>query len=426
MRLRKNVVDLTTAEKSDFVAALKDLKAKQIAAPDGSQISAYDQFVAIHLGVTRKLKNGQLMSFGAHNGAHQNAAFLPWHREYLRRIELELQDLSNNADMTIPYWDWPNREATADEIFDDSFMGGDATGPDVVNQFGFFGRTVITGPLAKANGWPIDPRVHRRSLNNPLEFGDELIRNLRSVDELPTPEDIDNLFDSDKDDYEAFREALETDPRLHNAIHGWVGGSMGFMSSPNDPIFLLNHANIDRLWALWQTDGHGGEGFYPDAGEPEGHNQENPMWPWDGGNTGVTTVSEIQALIPNFTDEVRPVDILDCRILDYGYVPWERVKAILDGAIERWKDRTGFLPDLSVHGNNFDWDTSEKLANSMAFGVRLIEPNKVANNRGHETNLVVALKSGVPGFPRMPLGGPFLPKVEIAEIAHWIDSGMPN
>ncbi len=426
MRLRKNAADLTTTEKTDFVTALKGLKAKNVTAPDGSQINAYDQFVAIHLGVTRKLKNGQVMSFGAHNGAHGNAAFLPWHREYLRRIELELQNISNNADLTIPYWDWSNREATTDKIFVDSLMGGDATGPDVTNSFGFFGRKVITGPFAKANGWPIDPRVHRWRLTNTLDFGDELIRNLRSVDELPTPDDIDSLFHSDKDDYEAFREAVESDPRMHNAIHGWVGGSMLFMSSPSDPIFLLNHANIDRLWALWQADGHGGAGFYPDTGEPEGHNQEDPMWPWDGGNTGVTTVPEIQALIPSFTDEVRPVHVLDCRILDYGYVTWDRVKAILDGAIERWKERTGFQPDLSIHGSNFGWDTPEELAKSMAFGVRLIEPNKVANNRGHETNLVVALKTGVPGFPRMPLGGPFVFKAEIAEIAHWIDSGMPS
>jgi hypothetical protein len=23
--------------------------------------------------------------------------------------------------------------------------------------------------------------------------------------------------------------------------------------SPNDPLFWLHHANVDRLWAIWQT-----------------------------------------------------------------------------------------------------------------------------------------------------------------------------
>ena len=46
MRLRKNAADLTTAEKTNFVTALKELKAKNVTAPDGSQINTYDQFVA--------------------------------------------------------------------------------------------------------------------------------------------------------------------------------------------------------------------------------------------------------------------------------------------------------------------------------------------------------------------------------------------
>ncbi|MEV4440143.1 tyrosinase family protein [Streptomyces sp. NPDC049577] len=42
----------------------------------------------------------------------------------------------------------------------------------------------------------------------------------------------------------------------HNAIHGFVGGAMAFASSPDDPIFWLHHANIDRLWAAWVDQGN--------------------------------------------------------------------------------------------------------------------------------------------------------------------------
>ena len=43
-----------------------------------------------------------------------------------------------------------------------------------------------------------------------------------------------------------------TMPHLHNRVHVWVGGDMGPATSPNDPVFFLNHCNVDRIWAGWQ------------------------------------------------------------------------------------------------------------------------------------------------------------------------------
>jgi tyrosinase len=43
---------------------------------------------------------------------------------------------------------------------------------------------------------------------------------------------------------------------VHGAGH-WVGGGpsqmQDFHSSPNDPIFFLHHAMVDRTWAIWQA-----------------------------------------------------------------------------------------------------------------------------------------------------------------------------
>ena len=36
--------------------------------------------------------------------AHRGSIFLPWHREFLRRFELDLQ--KEVSDVTLPYWDW--------------------------------------------------------------------------------------------------------------------------------------------------------------------------------------------------------------------------------------------------------------------------------------------------------------------------------
>ena len=41
---------------------------------------------------------------------------------------------------------------------------------------------------------------------------------------------------------------------IHNGVHDWVGGTMSdLLTAPADPIFWMHHANIDRLWAVWQT-----------------------------------------------------------------------------------------------------------------------------------------------------------------------------
>src|SRR5262249_21396630 len=37
-------------------------------------------------------------------------------------------------------------------------------------------------------------------------------------------------------------------PWLHNLVHVWIGGDMAPSTSPNDPVFYLNHCNVDRVW----------------------------------------------------------------------------------------------------------------------------------------------------------------------------------
>ena len=39
---------------------------------------------------------------------------------------------------------------------------------------------------------------------------------------------------------------------MHNRVHVWVGGDMAPGSSPNDPIFFLNHCLVDKQWDTWQ------------------------------------------------------------------------------------------------------------------------------------------------------------------------------
>ena len=299
MGVRKNAANLTEQERDRFVNATKGLKNT---IQPGSTISIYDQFVAMHLGVYQR-RNVP----GGVDGGHRNAAFLPWHREYLRRFEMALQAV--DPDVSLPYWDWTNIDSSRNVVFQDDFMGPNG------GQGGRGGGPVQSGHFSLASGWRVDPRLHVSSWGG-QSLGAALMRDMGPFVNLPRKEDVDTTLNIDS--YTVFRPALERAP-LHNSIHPWVGGSMAMMSSPNDPIFFMHHANVDRIWAEWQDGGHSGPSFYPTVGQPYGHNLNDRMWPWDGGQS--RTVSGLRDLVqvPEANDIVTPGEVLEYRTLGYTY-----------------------------------------------------------------------------------------------------------
>ena len=71
---------------------------------------------------------------------------------------------------------------------------------------------------------------------------------------------------------------------MHSAGHIYIGADMYESSgSPNDPMFFLHHAQVDRLWAAWQQDNlrKGGETAvdYGNPGYPETHRGSLFVWP---------------------------------------------------------------------------------------------------------------------------------------------------
>ena len=230
--------------------------------------------------------------------------------------------------------------------------------------------------------------------------------------------------------------------------------------SPNDPIFMLNHANVDRLWALWQSRDHDGPTFYP-ADEnwsdqesnsdteqsrprvPKGHRLRDAMWPWVGNakgyKSGVGALlknSRLDELVGDFSGEPerKPIEVLNTGSLadrpeqNYQYqepvTRFREVKAILDDAIECWREINGEEPDFSGHGDNFGWETRSQLLASAPRGQILIAPDLIGVDSAEDTNVVRVLRTGLPVFAsRMPRGGPFLPPDKIDRIARWIDDG---
>ena len=463
MRIRKSIAELTDDEMREFVTALLLIKVT-IANPDAppeERITIYDRFVSLH---------GAVMSVAAPgdpdvNMGHWYPGFLPWHREMLLRVERELNAVSpNGVEIAIPYWPWSSVDATVNRMLQDDRLG--RTPPDAGYgpvQSGYFAQDAPTGAdrpdwwPEQVNGWRVRGELQTEGTHPGFE--QSIYRQVRPAGGLPDPV-ADIAPGLELPNYHWFWRWLEEGQRTHNSMHNWIGGTLSNPTfSPMDPVFLLNHANVDRLWALWQDAGHGGSEHYPEnhdwddqpapaLGEPArrpipiGHKLHDLMWPWVGGEPGYSSnmpsvlgLPHLAAWAGDYTGEPgrRPVDVLDTTqtgnlteayVYQEPTVRFSAVRKVLDTAMAAWEREHGETPDLAGHGADFGWETPEQLRSSRPRGRQLITDDLVGVGRADETHLVRVLTSGLPGFaPRMPRSGPFLSSAEIGLIAKWIDDG---
>jgi hypothetical protein len=171
---------------------------------------------------------------------HGNPAFLSWHREFLNRFELLLQEADPRVKLM--YWNWTTDPMNSGgvNLYTSSFMGNSGRGT---------GGTGMGAPLVPAL--------------NPLDLPAAVIRDLSGSTSPPAESDavaINGTATQPRDRYfsstpsRSFSQRLEATPN-HNSMHGYVGGA-GDMSFPalstRDPFFFLLHGKVDELWARWQ------------------------------------------------------------------------------------------------------------------------------------------------------------------------------
>ncbi len=257
MGVRKNAASLTATEKARFTAAVRQVKAN----------GRYDQYVTQHRNLFQ-------------SGIHGSAMFLPWHREFLRRLELDLQAV--DATVTIPYWDWTVDRSSGPPIWADDLMGGNGQAPS---------QRVTTGPYAFP-GWVLNVT------SAPLDPGPALRRRFGG-NALPTRSQVDSVLA--RSSYASFRPGVEE--FAHNTVHTFIGGSASASTSPNDPAFFLLHCNVDRLWALWQA-------MHPTAAPYTGPSA--PMLPVLPGAPGVIPGSLVNHVALGYSyGEAPPPEVID-------------------------------------------------------------------------------------------------------------------
>lgn len=138
----------------------------------------------------------------------------------------------------------PNRNGTAISAFGLSLVIPPGTGGGCVMTGPFKKHITNLGPVAYAprgpnGGLGYNPRCLRRDLSP-------------GFSNQTKPSDVAKVIDEPQDLY-SFDELLEGLTGVHAGGHFLIGGvGIDAFASPGDPAFYLHHAQVDRVWTIWQ------------------------------------------------------------------------------------------------------------------------------------------------------------------------------
>jgi len=265
-RVRREWRSISEGERKEWVDAVKCLKKvphkpaltptinvsiSQIP-PMNPDSSYFDDFVYAHMDLNPVI--------------HFTGLFLPWHRNYLNDFELALRKECGYKGAH-PYWDWtldasPN--FTNASIFDKYFGGwGDPN-----NDY-----QITTGAFAKDFDlvYPVPHKLRRNYTargTNPDPFGDGTPAAPLPFWNYFTKESRDTLVNGFVGNFEDFHILFEGATGPHGAVHVILGGDMSGSCPQNlvppacvrgpkwtssDPLFMMHHAMIDKIWFDWQN-----------------------------------------------------------------------------------------------------------------------------------------------------------------------------
>lgn len=173
---------------------------------------------------------------------HGNWFFPPWHREYIRRFEEIVREVAQEPSFDLPFWDWNTNRQIPSSFWGNNnplnpanldfrpFAQADAQFAPFLAQLGNARRISQTELVGNDTDFSLS-RLRTRVIQAP-SFVALASASATSLRPGTTPSYLEN--------------------QLHGNVHTDIGGQMSNFFSPLDPIFWLHHANVDRLWSLWQ------------------------------------------------------------------------------------------------------------------------------------------------------------------------------
>lgn len=215
--IRKEYRMLTDDERRRFHSALIQLK----------NSGEFDKMALIHA------------QFATSGGAHSGPAFLPWHREFMKRMEIALRQI--DPSLALPYWDSTMDGLLPDPkdsvMWTDELMGSaDSSG------------AVIGGDFANFRTFQNHPRITRKVAEKGSTYKES------EIDYTLQQNSIEKILAYTAPQQGCLYKADYNAPEYtHGNVHVFVGGDMyDPYTSGNDPIFYLHHSFVDYLWELYR------------------------------------------------------------------------------------------------------------------------------------------------------------------------------
>ncbi|CAH8496529.1 unnamed protein product [Schistosoma turkestanicum] len=203
------------------------------------------------------------------NSNHESVGFLTWHRYYMLFWERQLRKIAIKlygwTDFTLPYWDWV--DSTKCDVCINSLLGGYGQ---------WVGESRLIDPRSPFYMWPeycSPPTSGSNCYSCHAAWPNfRVLTRYFEATMFPTTDHL--LFTLSKKSYylpqveqdygkcRGFHQAIEgscsvpgansTYSFMHNKVHNMVTGTFCCAStSANDPLFLVHHTQIDRIFQLW-------------------------------------------------------------------------------------------------------------------------------------------------------------------------------
>lgn len=256
VQVRKEWAALTSAEKTSYIDAVKCMMNTSAITPLSAAPGVrnrFDDFGALHVNMTASI--------------HWTSVFFTWHRYYVWLYEQVMRD-ECGYNGTQPYWDWSSTDTlAAHPLFDGSDTSISGNGeyveettyvliptPDIINTTvpsGTGGGCLTSGPFANLT---VRLGPHGAPVSDGLAYNPRcLTRNFRDS-YLSAYLTYDNVTAAMvKEDLQSLSTILGSSTGLHSNGHTATGGFQDDLwASAQDPSFVFHHAQMDRVWALWQ------------------------------------------------------------------------------------------------------------------------------------------------------------------------------
>ncbi|KAI4192853.1 MAG: hypothetical protein LQ346_004119 [Caloplaca aetnensis] len=271
---RKEWGDLDDPTRLEYIQAIKCLhrlpsRIDPAKAPGAR--SRYDDFEAAHILNTKLI--------------HFTGLFFAWHRWFVQLFETALREECGYSDYQ-PYWDWArwlDQPTEANPLYDGSPTSLSGNGKYIPNRNGTLQPFPIPVPDPPAiciapgtgggyiyQGPLVDWKLHLGPyFNQTVQNGIHVPRNPGpnglGYNPRPIIRDFNNTLLQETNTYSFLTTMITNLTSIHTfeptffqtahlAGHSFISGvDNDLFTSPGDPLFWFHHAQVDRIYSIWQA-----------------------------------------------------------------------------------------------------------------------------------------------------------------------------